>query len=332
MAEKPDLTRFLPDSCLPTSWQHLLLRAVIGPEANRAGAWSEFCEICDLQRLDSASSSLISLVWTSIGEDGIKGADQNLIKGTWRHQWARRKQLLETIREILPRFGERALDVAFADETASALLDYPDGVLRPWIGINLAIRREDLSTTSSLLRELGWQQQSDLSDEVGSNEWNREGAPSIELRTSLFPEALPDEQLWSRMQTINMEGETAFVLPRIDRLLHLSYHGIRWMPSTPLLSFIDAAAITRLMNHDERKAIVVTAQEWRLTHGLRRLMKQLRDLGIAEANNILVDSWLGRAGLAERVETRLRDRRNGRVLSHGRDWFRARRLRRTGSL
>jgi len=321
-------SEFRSRTCWPDEHQRALLRAIVGPEAERRTAWQSFQSARDIGSLDGASNAIVSLVWTSVGEDGIAPEERNRIKGTWRHQWVRLQNQRNAFREVAPAIASHGIEVVLLGETASAFADYPEGVLRPWSSLRLATRSEMAPDAARTLRDLGWMERSGDDAAPGAQVWEKGELAIVELRSALFPEGDTNDRLWPRLSAIRVEEADVRILPRDVRLIQLAYEGIRWMPETPLPAFVDAAMIIGQMTDDDRRALLATAREWRMVLAVRTLAGFLDGIGVPGAVEIVETLRHEKTSIAEQIEMRLRRRENGTLLLHARDWFHARRPRR----
>ncbi len=296
-----------------------LLRAALVRDDGVGAAWHAWRKHADLDRLDTASASLLPLLGRNLERHAVATPDQPYFRWLHRAAWtANMRQLVEAGRLLnrLTAAGHEAVLLKGAALIASRA--YDDAGLRPMADVDVLVRCDEASAVMGLLRTSGWKpvgwaafcNAPELTIPVRhSHGFVHPSGAQVDLHWHVLWESCAndaDAVFWARARTIDWFGRVVRVLDPAHQLLHVCVHGARWERPSTLRWVADAVHLLETFPALDWTEVEAAARRHGVVLALREALRTLVDLLAAPVPpDVLARLARHRIGSAERLQYRL---------------------------
>jgi hypothetical protein len=283
--------------------QRVLLQAAILEKQSALEAWQQWRNRVDIEKLDSGSHHLLSLLYPNLIRHGIEDSHLSRLKVVYRRTWYANQLLVKSFGSILQGLQTAGIRSLVIGEMALVSTCYSDYGHRPLYGLDLLIPCPQTLTAIDTLQNLGWTIPSSYRPQPGERLWKKPlyfcqpTSPdnalsvSINLHNHLFrgePQTYIDEKLWTNAVSTQIGNFSTFVLSPVDQLLHLCLKNNREQKQRPIYWLADAALLLKTLSEESDWVRLVTqAQRYEIVLPLRYLLSEL-----GEVLNLSPPTWV----------------------------------------
>jgi hypothetical protein len=244
-----------------TPEQQLLLRAVLLDGEPARAAFRDWRAAVVIDDVDGVSQRLLPLLARRLGDVGPDDPVRSLIRGIYRHAWVRSHRLWRDALPVFVAMRERGVPVILLKGAALLHAYGNDWGARPMFDIDALVRPDDAPVAFSVLEELGWTTEYDM-----TYDWVRNRAMTrrhgwgflredgrLDMHWHVLSESLgshADDAFWDAARPLETEGFTARTLAPADLLLHLLVHGTSGMNAPTVQWVADAVHVIRTYGAD----------------------------------------------------------------------------------
>jgi len=282
------LTPLRPSGCRPTPHQEALLDAILLSGDEAVAAWRKWQTHGDVDRLDSASFQIMSLLYWNLARQGLDDPLMGKLKGIYRMTWSNNQWLISRALPALRALHERGVPMMLLKGAAlNALYGERHGIRR--IGdVDMLIPQGDAQRAVGVLADLGWSPKGNpfavtadyISVTKGVALLHPEGG-ALDLHWHLFPEdlvAAHEEPVWRHAGPASIGGVPALAPSPTELLMHVCVHGWAWSPHPPFRWVADAMTILRASESElDWERLIPDARRRRLALRLEAALTYLRE-------------------------------------------------------
>lgn len=239
-----------------------LLRAALLDDAAGREAFAEWLTTNppdDPMAFDAAERRLLPLLGANLQALGISHPIQIAASSVGERSAARNALLMESAVDAVCRLARAGVPALVLKGVPLIVQYYRDSALRPMSDVDLMVRPADLAGALRILADAGWTVQGGRTSErlrpfLYAYEHHRQDGAKLDLHQYLIehgssPRA--EQQLWERVQHIDVLGQTCAVPDATDLLLHVCVAGLkagrqlnsRWIADAHLIVTRQASSI-----------------------------------------------------------------------------------------
>ena len=266
-------------ACQPTSYQEVLLDAILLSGDQAVEAWRSWQRDGDINHLDPASFQIMPLLYWSLARQGVDDPLMGKLKGIYRMAWSRNQWLTSRVLPALRALHEQGVSMMLLKGAALNTL-YGEQFGARLIGdVDILVQQGDAQRAAEIVEDLGWIPTDDppkvTADSISVTKGVglvRPGGGALDLHWHLFPEnqaAAHEDPAWRYAIAAPIAGVPTLAPSPTEMLLHVCVHGWAWSPHPPFRWVADSMTILRASS---------TKIDWeRLTEDAcrRRLVPQL---------------------------------------------------------
>jgi hypothetical protein len=242
-------------ACQPTSYQEVLLDAILLSGDQAVEAWRSWQRHGDIDHLDPASFQIMPLLYWSLAQQGVDDPLMGKLKGTYRMAWSRNQWLTSRVLPALQALHEQSVPMMLLKGAALNALYGEEHGIRMIGDVDILVPKSDAQRAVSVLEDLEWSPKGDpprvSADYVSVSKGLsliHPGGGALDLHWHLFPEdyvTAHEEPVWRHAIPAPMAGVSTLAPSPTEMLLHVCVHGWAWCPHPPFRWVADAMTILR---------------------------------------------------------------------------------------
>lgn len=275
----------IPEIIYPTEQQKLLLKAALLPQEDALKAWNQWYPSAEINSLDSDSNQLLALLYRNFSQSNIELANQDKLKGIYRHNWTNNQIKLPGFFSILEQLSQAGIEAIHLNTPTLVYCYYKDYGSRPINSFSLMIKPADFLKVSNVLSSLGWQsQQNELAIEDNSvvNKIFYKDNLLLYLLSRIFwaiPQDHTDNQIWQQAKKIKVDNYQIYLISPTDQFLVLCLQA-HYNPIPALIHWLTDCMIILQSAETEIDwvRLVTQAQRYQLILPLRNMLSFLNHL------------------------------------------------------
>ena len=298
----------------PSEEQELVLRAALLPGDAARTAWRHVHDRLAMGTLDSASESVLPLVYDNVCRQG-GGAGIEILRDRYLRTWSENLRAYHGVLPLLQAFEQAGIDAIALKGLAMIARFYRDPAVRPMADVDVLVRPGDLAQAAELAAGLGWHPRHRLTPAFvrvkHAGPFDHGVGVAVDVHWRVFEEAAApeaDEALRAAAEVISFQGHPLRVLSPTDQLLHVCGHAARWSEVPAIRWATDAVAILRQVPIDWRRLLHQTVER-RFVLRMREMLRYVRQtFAVAVPPWVEADLAALPASALERLEHRVRTR------------------------
>lgn len=243
-------------ACQPTSYQEVLLDAILLSGDQAVEAWQTWQRHGDIDHLDPASLQIMPLLYWSLARQGVDDPLMGKLKGIYRMAWSRNQWLTSRVLPALQALHEQGIPMMLLKGAALNVLYGEEHGIRLIGDVDILVPKSDAQRAVSVLEGLGWSPKGGLPRGVSADYVSvskglslvHPGGGALDLHWHFFPEDFVTEHekpVWRHAVPAPMAGVPTLAPSPTEMLLHVCVHGWAWCPHPPFRWVADAMTILR---------------------------------------------------------------------------------------
>lgn len=300
---------------MPNAQQELWLKAALLPGEPALIAWRQVSATLETDGLDSASRSLLPLVYGNLARLDVRGHAVDALKERYLLAWRDNQRIYRSVLPLLQALVANGIEAIVLKGLALIARFYRDAGLRPMADVDVLVPSSDVDRACAVASSLGWHPRYRLTPAFcrvkHAGPLDHGDGVACDLHWRVFEEAgasAADDELRAAAEPVMFEGTRLQVLSPTDQLLHVCGHAARWEPVPAIRWVADAVLILREAPIDWQRFVSQAARR-RFILRMRQLLDYLREaFDVAIPQSVDADLRQRPVSMVERIEYRVRSR------------------------
>lgn len=226
-----------------------LLRGLLLPGEIASKHLDEWCRQTDLDGVDSATHQLLPLVYRRLTNFGMAPPEIDRLRGVYRKTWYRNQRHLEAVRQAAEVLANADVELTLIRGLALALGAYGEIGLRMVDAAQVVVPPGAMSLSIELLTRAGFA----VDGSVGlpgfgiATRLIHGGGGRVDVHEFVYGPGWskpPDQPLWERRQTLELDGPPIATLAPSDAVAAATAFGLS-MPVSRYRCLVDTALLAR---------------------------------------------------------------------------------------